>query len=407
MRNIFLLFSLTQTHTPSLKSKIAEDKSSAYPSAEYDKAKWILMHTPGEELFSGVIHPAAALFEHYFNVDEAAKEHRNYINTLKSNGCNVVTVREILNELDIDLLRQLAADALSYVAADDQYRHKVLNLMSREDLIRCILLRPTVSTQSTDNNTGVEAVYSNKPLMNLYFLRDQSITTPKGTVMCRMNSSQRAYEVNLVKACHEYLGNKPIHEIHEENAFLEGGDYIPFGDVALLGRGMRTTQEAVNELLNNDLIGHDTLVVVNDNLRWQLQMHLDTHFNVIDKDLVTMCQNRFYAQPGEKNFLTCDIYSRKPGQPYQLIQKNLDFKQWLTDRGCKIIPINKQDELHYANNFLTIGARHICAIANQSPEFADALKQNQVKVEWIPAENLICGYGAAHCMTQVIKRMVK
>lgn len=407
MKSLFLLFSLTQTRTPQHKNRIAEDQSGAYPSAEYDDAKWILMHTPGEELFSGVIHPAAALFEHYFNVEAAAKEHKNYINILKNNGCQVVTIREILNELDINLLRILAAHALTYVSKNDEYRREILNQMSREDLIRCILMRPTVTTQATDNNTGVEAVYTYQPLMNLYFLRDQSITTPKGTIMCRMNSSQRAYEVSVVKACHEYLGNMPIHEIHEENAFLEGGDYIPFGDVAFLGRGMRTTQEAVNELLNNDLIGHDTLVVVNDNLRWQLQMHLDTHFNVIDKDLVTMCQNRYYAKAGDKNFLTCDIYSRKPGESYQLIHKDLDFKQWLLDRGCKIIPINKQDELHYANNFLTIGPRHICAIDNQSPEFANVLKENNVKVDWIPAENLICGYGAAHCMTQVIKRTVK
>ena len=35
----------------------------------------ILMHTPGQELFNGVIHPLAGLFEDYFDVDKAAEEH--------------------------------------------------------------------------------------------------------------------------------------------------------------------------------------------------------------------------------------------------------------------------------------------------------------------------------------------
>lgn len=407
--NIIVLSSFTSVSATNNHNEFADESNGTFPSAEYDYAKLILMHTPGEELFAGVIHPSAGLFEHYFNVNEAAKEHKNYIDILRSNGCKVVTVREILNAVDVEKLRALAAECLSYSSAeekDEEYRKLVLSQMCREDLIRCVLTRPTVSTKPTEHNTGVEAVYTSAPLMNLYFQRDQSITTPRGTILCKMNSQQRTHEVSVVRLCHEFLGNRPAYEIHREKSFLEGGDYIPFGTMAFLGSGMRTTQEAVDELLENDLIGHDKLVVVRDHLFWQMQMHLDTHFNVIDKDLVTMCHNRYYAKPGDKNFLTCDIYVRKEGskEPYQLVQKDLDFKQWLLDQGIQIIAINEQDELHYANNFLTIAPRHICAIAGQSQEFENSLKENNVKVDWIPAENLICGYGAAHCMTQVIKR---
>ena len=68
-----------------------------------------------------------------------------------------------------------------------------------------------------------------------------------------------------------------------------------------------------------------------------------------------------------------------------------------------IITINLQDELHYANNFLTIAPRHIMAVGNQSLELQQAFAEHGVKVEWILLETLIKGYGAAHCMTQVIK----
>lgn len=43
------------------------------------------------------------------------------------------------------------------------------------------------------------------------------------------------------------------------------------------------------------------------------------------------------------------------------------------------------------------------AVGNQSQQLQDALATHGVKVEWIPLETLIKGYGAAHCMTQVIR----
>ena len=86
----------------------------AYPQAEWSKAGDILMHTPGQELFNGVIHPSAGLFEDYFDVDKAAEEHRGYIAMLEANGIRVHTVQGILNEVGIDSLRTLAANVLVY-----------------------------------------------------------------------------------------------------------------------------------------------------------------------------------------------------------------------------------------------------------------------------------------------------
>ena len=49
-----------------------ETTEMVYPQAEWSKAGDILMYTPGQELFNGVIHPSAGLFEDYFDVDKAA-----------------------------------------------------------------------------------------------------------------------------------------------------------------------------------------------------------------------------------------------------------------------------------------------------------------------------------------------
>ena len=383
------------------------------PQAEWSKAGDILMHTPGQELFNGVIHPSAGLFENYFDVDMAAEEHRGYMSMLEKNGIHVHTVLGILNEVGIDSLRELAEKMLVYdissipdenASKTEAYRQEVLQKMSRADLIRCVLLQPEVKLSKTDNNTGYEALYIQSPLMNLYFTRDQSITTPRGQVICNMNSTQRAPETSIIALCYEHLGLKPILRI-EGDGRLEGGDYIPAGNISLIGCGMRTNDEGIRQLLEADAFGHDTVVVVRDHKLWQMQMHLDTHFNIIDKDLCTMVSSRLNAKPGDPEFNTCDIWARQPGtQQYKLWKQDLSFVDYIKSRGFDIIPIDYDDEMHYANNYLTIAPRHIMAVGGQSEKLQQRFRDAGVTVEWIPLESLIDGYGAAHCMTQVLQR---
>ncbi len=406
---ILLLLAAALATTPALRAQ-----TPSYPKAEWNTAKVILMHTPSEELFDGVIHPTAGLFEHYFDVESAAREHQGYISKLERNGIKVYRVADILQHLETDTLRNLASQTLIYDisqvnAADtascgEAYRQQTLRQMTRADLIRCILLQPTVRLRSVDNNTKLEADYLHHSLMNLYFTRDQSITTPRGHIICRMNSSQRMPETRIIKSCYYFLGLNPVLEIKGDGR-LEGGDYIPAGNVAFIGRGMRTNAEAIKQIMEADAFGHDTIAVVVDHKHWQMQMHLDTYFNIIDRDLCTMVASRLNAKPGQPEHVTVDIYTRKPDtKKYRLERHDIPFVSYLHERGFSIIPINEADEMHYANNYLTIGQRHIMMVGGQSAELADDLKKHGVNVEWVPLESLIDGYGAAHCMTQVLQR---
>ncbi len=410
MTRTLLFLLLLAVFTPSN----AQCRPGGHPYAEWDRAKTILMHTPGEELFNGVIHPSAGLFEHYFDVQAAAEEHRGYIRMLEKNGIKVYNIPDILGKIGIDTLRSLAATTLTYDTEDvapldsaangEQYKRLVLGQMTRSDLVRCILLQPTVDLHSTDNNTKVEADYIQHPLMNLYFTRDQSINTPRGTVLCRMNSSQRMPETDILRCCYSHLGITPILEIKGEGR-LEGGDYIPAGTVSFIGCGMRTNLDAITQMMQADAFGHDTVVVVRDHKLWQMQMHLDTHFNIIDRDLCTMVASRYNARPGSPEFVTVDIYARKPGtKHYRCLSQGGSFVEFLEKHGFTVIPIDESDELHYANNYLTIAPRHIMMVGGQSERLAADLRHHNVTVEWIPLENLIKGYGAAHCMTQVLER---
>ena len=399
----------------SINGTFAQKNKADYPQAEWSKAAVILMHTPGQELFNGVIHPSAGLFEDYFDVDKAAAEHRNYIKMLQKNGIKVYTVQQILEETGIDSLRALAGELLQYdvttldeedAVEESHYKKEVLAKMSRADLVRCILLQPTVVLYKTGFNTGYEAQYVQNPLMNLYFTRDQSITTPRGHVICNMNSSQREPEGDIINLCYAHLGLQPILRIHDEGR-LEGGDYLPAGTLSFIGCGMRTNDEGIRQMMEADAFGHDTVVVVRDHKFWQKQMHLDTYFNIIDKDLCTLTYSRLNAQRDNPEYVTCDVWVRAPGtKKYSLLQKDVPFVDFLQNR-FEIIPIDSQDEMHYANNYLTIAPRHIMAVEGQSEDLQRRFAEAGVKVEWIPLENLIAGYGAAHCMTQVLKRQTK
>ena len=118
-----------------------------------------------------------------------------------------------------------------------------------------------------------------------------------------------------------------------------------------------------------------------------------------------MVSSRLNARPADPEFNTCDIWARKPGtKEYTLWKRDQPFVEYIRGRGFQIIPIDYDDEMHYANNFLTIGPRHIMAVGGQSDALQQRFRDAGVNVEWIPLESLIAGYGAAHCMTQVLQR---
>lgn len=419
-----LFYSLTAGVVMLLFNQCSGPATQPGQRAEYNRAMIILMHEPTEELFPGVIHPDAALFSDYFDIDKAAKEHANYRRELKRFGAEVLTVREILldgtldengNPMEgqpLDDLRALASQFLTYntdsipeeAEAQERYKEQVIRRANPKDLVRIILLQPEIVLTRTEANTGFAATYIERPIMNIFFMRDQMIATANGMVISRMNSPQRETENRIAEFCLNKIGMPPIGKISGRDAYLEGGDFLPMGRTAFVGRGLRTTQAAIDQLMDNDWLGSDTLVVVNDRWLEQEQMHLDTYFNIIDRDLVTLSENRYKAGPDSSQYLTADIYVREDNT-YRKVAEGEDFVKYLEETlKATIIPVSRPDELTYACNFLTVAPRHIMAVAGQSEAFQKALSDNGVNVTWVPLDNLTKGYGAAHCMTQVLGR---
>jgi arginine deiminase len=402
----------------------ADPSSVVGAAAEWLPARDVLMHAPSDELFWGVIHPAAGLFERPFSTDEARKEHAEYVKQLRGRGIRVHLLEEVLIQgtdhspdagqrkkhlLDL-ALKSAKVDASQLSpekreGAGRYFRENMAKLMPR-DLVRVICRRPTVILRETPHNTGFAATYQTDPLMNLYFMRDQTITTSKGMVLARMNSGQRAPETDVVKLALSNLGIKPILEIKDPGR-LEGGDFIPAGDAAFIGQGLRTNAAAIQQLLQARAFGSRRVVVVKDAWKNQKQMHLDTYFNIVDKDLAVLVQSRVDAsrqkKKGEK-LSTCDVHELRDGK-YEKVRTDVDFVDYLEkDSGIQVISVPDEDQQRYGTNFLTIAPRTIMAVDGQSPLYKKRLNDAGVKVIWLKFGHLTGGYGAAHCMTQVFLR---
>ena len=202
-------------------------------TCEYRKARLILTHDPGEELFLGALHPAAALFREHIDIPELIAEHATYRKVLEEAGARVLTVRQILldgtgadgkpaDRTKLENLRRFAAGFLTFdtqnlspetAEQQKEYRQSILAKTSPRDLVRIILRQPIIRLSETQINTGLKAEYSENPVMNLFYTRDQLITTAKGIVIGRMNSPQREKGCDILQFCLEKIGMKPLHRI--------------------------------------------------------------------------------------------------------------------------------------------------------------------------------------------------
>ncbi len=412
----------TESLTPSTPDESLPQITQIGQGAEYHTARTILMHCPGSEISLAMLHPQAALFDLYFSLEAAAEEHSAYVAQLEDSGAEVVLLRDLLaygcadgsQSTEMLELREFAfnileynCDALSEEMQENQaeYKREIINSLSVNELIDIIIQQPTITLYQTEYNTGFSATYEYNPLMNLFYMRDQSITTAKGVVLCRMNSTQRQNECDVVKFGLQKLGIDPIFEVSGEGNYLEGGDYLTGFGRSFIGCGMRTTQTAIDDLLANDVFGTDSVVVVKDRRFYQAEMHLDTYFNIIDTDLATISAERMNADPASDCYVTADVYLKSSSGSYSMVASDVEFTSLLQEElGVTLIQIEADDQDRMAGNFLTVAPRKIMVVDGQSDTFMQQLSDNGVKVEWIDLENLVKGYGAAHCMTQVIER---
>lgn len=427
-------------------------------NAEWDCLKKVAVHTPGMEMYFGLLDPYSSLYERAFSQSEALREHELLIYTLKHEfKVDVLTLRDtIVSQADKyddirDKLLELAYNNISFTGTKQDVKQAREEMNKNKDYLdsdyffNTVLLNPCINIESGEGVRMVQLkVTEREPLSNLYFMRDQHLVTDKGIIISNMSKPQRQRETLITRFFWQMLKQPIIHEI-EAPGTLEGGDFMPLGDFALMGVGDRTNQQGINQLLDYGL-DYDEVGVVHqpnhplipgDDTDPMVNMHLDTYFNVISKELAVGCELLLENA-------NVEIYN-KCNDEYIKTGDEMSLHEYLSSKGFEIINITTLEQMAYASNFLCIENGRILTVevdrviknvleklrvkAIAEPYrykklFIQAKKdytelrlngqffphkkevyQHDVDAVSLNLVNLTGGYGGAHCMSCALKRV--
>lgn len=234
---------------------------------------------------------------------------------------------------------------------------------------------------------------------------------------------------------------------------MEGGDFIPAGDIAFQGVGWRTSMESVRMVLEYGGYGCEEVAVVIDPClephKKQEEMHLDTYFNVCAPGKCVVLEERI--TPGHPKETSVLLFKRMPSGSYVTAgRKEIDeimrgrpfrrddvcgnplfpLRDYLAARDFTVISVTKEEQLAYAINFLTIGDGVVIGTDIRAKEdlkwkfqsrgiqppdfplldyrkvdkdFQNKMEKNQVCYIPVRLNNLNLYYGSAHCLTLVFR----
>lgn len=415
--------------------------------AEWEPLKEVMIHRPGIEVEYAMLAPEPFLFERPFNVARARAEHAELEEILKENGVRVRVMREEFRKNAMsseDFRKKLEEKVLSSVkffgTIESVKREKErfaehIKYLDPENLFHFLTLAPSIDLKKDkEGEVDYPTIYSNLPLANLYFMRDQQAVANDTIIISRMKKRQRMGEVEITEFFfNEFYGNDRTLKISEDACF-EGGDFIPAGKFALIGTGPRTDLNGAMEVIGSNMLDFDEYVVVEnpvyDFIKTEkrssmINMHLDTYFNIADDGLaVTSTELCRKAK--------ASIYVNDNGNVRKT--ETTTLFDYLSARGYNFLDLRISEQLSYSSNFLTLSPGRIVAINAKNVlkrliegNYFDDITRQKVEedlgkgteelfpesrgvrdfgIDVIKAElsDLTGGYGGAHCMTAALDR---
>jgi len=213
--------------------------------------------------------------------------------------------------------------------------------------------------------------------LNSLYVRDASIATDRGVILCSMGKPARSTEPAAQARAFRTLGIPVIGAVTGSGT-IEGGDVVWLDEGMLaVGRGYRTNDEGIRQL--TEIVGHGVDVLVAHLPHWRGPadvFHLMSILSPIDRNLAL-------------------VYS--PLLP-------VPFRETLLARGFELVEVPDEEFESMGCNVLALGPRHAMMVAG-NPETEQRMKAASVKVEVIKADE-ICrkGEGGPTCMTRPLVR---
>ena len=251
------------------------------------------------------------LFDDVMWVENAQRDHGDFVNKLRGRGVEVVELHDLLAQtMDIPEAKSWLLDrkiepnlvGLGLVDATRAY----LDTLSSRDLAEFLIGGLAVADLPEDFRTPYVALareqtgsreYLMPPLPNTLYTRDTTCWLYGGLTMNPLYWPARHDETLIYKAIYtfhpDYVGATVWWGDPEQDwgmATFEGGDIMPIGNGAvLMGMSERTSRQAITQVAAALFAqGAAERVVVAGMPKLRAAMHLDTVFTFADKDIVTL-----------------------------------------------------------------------------------------------------------------------
>ncbi len=211
------------------------------------------------------------------------------------------------------------------------------------------------------------------------YVRDASIVSPRGMILCRMGKAARAGEPDAqARAFASFEHPLPVAGCIEPPGRLEGGDLVWLDDgTVVVGRGYRTNGDGIRQLRR--LLGPEADVVEVPLPHWRGEadvMHLMSLISPVDRDLAV-------------------VYSRLLPVP---------FRDWLLDRGIRLVEVPDEEFETMGTNVLAVAPRR-CVALSGNPRTRAALARAGAEVMVCEGEEIsVTGAGGPTCLTRPITR---
>lgn len=289
-----------------------------------------------------------------------------------------------MNEFDpIEVLVvKHARDAFtSQTQCDAEWR--ALNFTAAPDFAKAVAEYDAFFSAVTRGNPRVELLkveflkHDERIGLDSIYVRDASIATPRGMILCRMGKAARDSEP-VVQGGQFRAREIPVIGVIQPPGQIEGGDLVWFDDrTVAIGRGYRTNDEGIRQL--SALLGHTVEVVTVPLAHYRGPsdvFHLMSIISPVDRDLAV-------------------VYS--PLMP-------VPFREWLIGRGITLVEVPESEFGSMGANVLAIAPRQ-CVMVRGNPVTKAALEQAGATVhEYDGAEISVKGGGGPTCLTRPVSR---
>jgi arginine deiminase len=251
------------------------------------------------------------LFDDVMWVENAQRDHADFVNKLTQRGVDVVELHELLAQtLDVAGARDWLLDrkiepnhvGLGLVDGTRAYLESLAARQLAEYLIGGLATNDLPEDYRTDyialarESTGVRE-YLIPPLPNTLYTRDTTCWLYGGLTMNPLYWPARKDETLIYKAIYQfhpdYVGSTVWWGDPERDwgeATFEGGDIMPVGNgTVLMGMSERTSRQAITQVAAA-LFAQDAAerVIIAGMPKLRAAMHLDTVFTFVDRDIVTL-----------------------------------------------------------------------------------------------------------------------